>query len=266
MAQQPQQQVSLTALMKSNARLKAAVATAKQVQLPSSQNFAGPPGDYICKFAGLRINQKDSSTFVVLDFRIDGSIDGQKQYNGQSLACLHGLQDSDYSTAEENLERFFADIQRLGIDTADASLEQIEAALKGLVGKHVTIKLVPKKKGAGCYTNIKGLAAAGSSTPPFADEEQDNGSMGNDVNNDLDQVDVTGQSEEWTDELAADEASESEDAKPSEWVGFDVEYKPAKAPKPLKFKVVSADDEAGTVVLERDGKKIKAKFLDLIFE
>ena len=65
MAQQPQPQVSLTALMKSNARLKAAVATAKQVQVPSNQNFAGPPGDYICKFAGLRISQKNNNTYMI---------------------------------------------------------------------------------------------------------------------------------------------------------------------------------------------------------
>jgi hypothetical protein len=264
MAQQPQQQVSLTALMKSNARLKAAVATAKQVQVPSSQNFAGPPGDYICKFAGLRISQKNNNTYMILDFRIDGSVDGQKQYNGQSLACLHGLQDGPNSTAEQNLERFFADIQRLGIDTAEASLEQIEAALKGLVGKLVTMKVVPNKRGDGTYTNIKGLAAAGSTTPPFAEsDDEDSSATADDSGDDASQSDV---SEEWDDELQADAASDEEEAKPSEWVGFDVQYKPLKAPKPLTFKVLSADDAAGTVVLEREGKKIKAKFDDLILE
>jgi 3-oxoacyl-(acyl-carrier-protein) synthase len=76
--------------------------------------------------------------------------------------------------------------------------------------------------------------------------------------------------EEWTEELAEEpEAADEEDAdaefNPSDWVGFDVQYKSPKSPKPLEFKVVEADDEAGTVVLERDGKKIKnVKFTDLI--
>jgi hypothetical protein len=43
-----------------------------------------------------------------------------------------------------------------------------------------------------------------------------------------------------------------------------VSYKPKSAPKPLVFKVVAADDETGEVTLERNGKKVKAKYADLI--
>ena len=81
---------------------------------------------------------------------------------------------------------------------------------------------------------------------------------------------LTGEDDEWSEELAEDEdvpAEEDAEAEfnPSDWVGFEVSYKPSKSPKALTFKVVDADDDAGTVVLERDGKKIKnVKFDDLI--
>jgi hypothetical protein len=119
------------------------------------------------------------------------------------------------------------------------------------------IRVVKRKDGKGNNFYIAGLAAE-------ADDQDFSSPEDTEATDDV--------SDEWSEELeeaAAEEADDTADAAeaefvPSDWVGFEVDYKPAKSPKALTFKVIAADDDAGTVTLERDGKKVKANYADLI--
>lgn len=292
---QQQPNTSLAGLVKANHQLRAAAQVAKKVQ--TQRDFNGPCGDYICRFNGTSINVKDGRSLFILRFAIDGAVEGQGDYNGASLDIVHGLHDDERSSAQQKLERLFADIQRLGIDTAEATLEQIDQALQSLKNRHVTIRLVKNKDpNKSPYRNIRGLAQEGRSEPDYSQPAEDEApappvaaepakrgrkakaapapvdppAPAEDDNWDEVQNDAAApfaESDEWNDELAEAEtqdAAEEPQWNPTDWAGFDVEYKPKNAPKPLKFKVVSGDDAAGTVILERDGRRIRAAFADLI--
>jgi hypothetical protein len=123
------------------------------------------------------------------------------------------------------------------------------------------IRVVKRKDGKGNNFYIAGLAAEA--------DDQDFSSPEDTEGDSADSDDTTDEWSEELDEAAAEEANDTADAAeaefaPSDWIGFDVDYKPAKSPKALTFKVIAADDDAGTVTLERDGKKVKANYADLI--
>jgi len=250
-----QEVTSLAALMKSNARLKKHVEVAKKTT--PQQDYAGPPGEVITKFNRNTIITKEGKTYYILDFKVDGTVAGQEAHNGHRIGILHGLNDESYRTAEQGLDNLMCDLQLLGIDTKDLSLDQIDAAVKASVGKDVTIRVVKRKDGKGNNFRIVGLSAD-------ADDQDYSTPEDTEATDDV--------SDEWSEELeeaAAEEADDTADAAeaefvPSDWVGFEVDYKPAKSPKALTFKVIAADDDAGTVTLERDGKKVKANYADLI--
>jgi hypothetical protein len=247
-----QEVTSLAALMKSNARLKKHVEVAKKTT--PQQDYNGPPGEVIVKFNRNNIITKDGNTYYILDFKVDGTVAGQEQYNGHRIGILHGLTDSQYRTAEQGLDNLMCDLQLMGIDTKDLTLDQIDAGVKATVGKSVLMRVVKRKDGKGNNFYIGGLAADAG--------EQDYSTPETDEAPEAAEAD-----EEWSEELAEEAEAGEEEAEfnASDWIGFEVSYKPAKAPKALAFQVVDADDKDNTVTLERDGKKIKnVKFTDLI--
>ena len=159
-----QEVTSLAALMKSNARLKKHVEVAKKTT--PQQDYAGPPGEVITKFSRNNIITKDGNTYFILDFKVDGTVAGQEQYNGHRIGILHGLNDSQYRTAEQGLDNLMCDLQLMGIDTKDLSLDQIDAAIKSTVGKDIMIRVVKRKDGKGnnfyiCGTGVCRLAKQG---------------------------------------------------------------------------------------------------------
>lgn len=261
---------SIAALMKANARLKKNVEVAKKVV--ARKDYSGPAGDVITKFAAKSCITLDSIPCVILEFRVDGEVPGQEQYNGERIAIFNKFQDDDYGTIESRQAEFFERVQLLGIDTRSMTLEQVDKALDELRkdSPPITIRVVKKAgKGANAsktYTNffISGIAAAATDDVDYSSETDD-------VPADEPAADeVDDASDEWSEELEeaeADAAAETDAAEynPSDWIQFQVSYKPPKAPKPLEFTVIAADDEAGTVTLEKNGKTIKnVKFTDLI--
>lgn len=237
---------SLAQLMKANARLKKHAEVAKKTV--AQRDYTGPLGDVITTFQKVSIITKDGKIYVILDFKVDGSIPGQEDHNGARIGILHGLNDDDYGTIEVYQERLMMDIQRLGVKTADLSIDQIDAALKSLQGKQVTIRVVAGKKDkTKRYFNIVGVAT-GLEAPEFSSE--------------IDEGEPEAEGE-WDNELADPEAAEEEDAltpadyNPSDWIGFEVEYKASRSPIPLSYKVIGADDDKRTLELERDKKKFK---------
>lgn len=258
---------SLTDLMKQNARLKKHAAVAKKVV--AQRDFAGPEGEYICRFEQVVIRKKGDKTYFIMEFKVDGEVEGQEEQNGARLAILHGLHDTERSTLEQALERLMTDIQKFEIDTANMEMDQIDKALKACVGQNVLIRCVKAKKTGqtGFYYNLQGIASAGRETPDYSLSEKSKATQVTTITQIPEDA-----ADEWNEEVAeAEEELAGEDldevsATPSDWIGYPVNYKPAKSPKVLEFTVESADDEAGTVVLVRDGKKLKAKFSDLILD
>lgn len=244
---------SLADLMKSNARLKKHTEVARKTA-PKFKDFTGEPGELITTFKGMRITLKDGVTYVSLNFGIDGPASGQPNQDKCVVGPFHALKDSDRQTMEQAQEQLFVDIQRMGIDTAELSIGDIDKAVTTAVDKSFKLRAVAGKKDPSrFFFNIIGpIGDAPKSAKPAPVVEDDATD------------DAAG--DEWAEAEDADEpaAEAGNDFNPSDWIGFAVEYKPAKAPKALEFQVVDADDDAGTVVLERDGKKVKAKFADLI--
>lgn len=261
---------SIAALMKANARLKKNVEVAKKVV--ARKDYSGPAGDVITKFTAKSCVTLDSIPCVILEFRVDGEVPGQEHYNGERIAIFNKFQDDDYGTIESRQAEFFERVQLLGIDTRSMTLEQVDKALDELRKDSPAIVIrVVKKAGKGAnasktYTNffINGLAAPATDDVDYSTETDE--APADDVV--ADETDDA--SDEWSEELEeaeADAVAETDAAEynPSDWIQFQVSYKPPKAPKPLEFTVVAADDEAGTVTLEKNGKTIKnVKFTDLI--
>lgn len=266
--------MSLKDLMKKNARLRKAAEVAKKTP-PTGGGlnlYNGPAGDLVCKFAGLRQIDKDGNTYVSLDFTVDGNVPGQEKHGGQRIGTLRGLQDTDNSTAEEELNRLFSDIQRLGIETADLPLEQIDDAVAEVVGSQIIVAAVPQKKDPKRLNfYINGPAAAGADDPDYSsssetDEGEDDfapeppqpvkaakGGKG--------KAKPTPEPEpepddDWSDEEALAEGEVSA----SDWIGQQVQYKPKGAKSLLDFTITAADDEEGSVIIERNGKKLKVMF------
>jgi hypothetical protein len=254
---------SLEALMKSNARLNKNVEAAKKVV--ARKDYSGPEGDILVRFSRKVIMVIDSNNCVILEFRVDGDAPGQADYNGERVSLFHKLADDNYGTVESRQAELFEVLQLMGIDTVKLSMSAIDKALEALGrdGTAFTIRVIKKKgKGANAgktYTNYK---LVGINDAPTVTLPSDDGTSFSEADED-----------EWQDELAdepveveeTDEVAEDEGYKPSDWVTYQVSYKPAKSPKPLVFVVKAADDAAGTVTLERDGKILKnVKYDDLI--
>lgn len=257
---------SIAALMKANARLKKNAEVAKKVV--ARKDYTGPAGDVITKFSNKACLTIDNIPCVILEFRIDGEVPGQEDFNGERIAVFNKFNDDEYGTVESRQAEFFERVQLLGIDTRSMTLEQVDKALDDLRkdSPQITVRVVKKQgkgKNAGkTYTNyfISGIASA------VKDDADYSATTDEEVPDDDVPVDEE-VSDEWSEELEEEEPAAEDDAaeySPSDWIGFDVDYKPAKSPKALTFKVIAADDDAGTVTLEKDKKKLKANFADLI--
>jgi len=269
-AKQMAEPTSLAALMKSNARMKKHAAVAAKA-VPK-QDYAGPEGEVVVLFSKKVIVTKDGANYVIFDFNVDGTVEGQEKYASHRIGILFGLADSEYATLEQRLEELYCLIQIMGVKTVDAagkprSIEDIDKDIDALKQKQFKVRCTKSKKNGKMYFDVIGRA-----------DEDDADYSGDTVVDDDDSVEYTDEDtvlsetddeNEWAEEEAEAEAEEAEadasEYNPSDWISFEVEYKPAKAPRPLVFTVVDADDDAGTVVLDREGKKIKnVPFADLI--
>lgn len=242
---------SLTDLMKANANLKKASATAKKAD-PNSRgggfnDYTGPDGEIVCLFDNIRYINTDKGFFVTLNFTVDAKTDGQKQFAGQRCSIMHSLNDTDRQTAAQGLERYYMDLQLMGIHTPSLSESQIDDALTDVKGMQFKLRAVTGKRDANRkFFNIIGI---------ISDMEHDYSD------------DSSSETEEWEQETKAPE-QDAPDAEvmPSEYLGYECSYRPPKAVKALTFVIVDADDEAMTVTLEREGKKLKnVKWDDLSF-
>lgn len=252
---------SISQLMKANAKLRKHADLARKTI--AQRDYVGPAGEVVCTFAKPAIIVKDGKTYYILEFRVDGSVPGQEDHNSARIGIMHSLNDTDRSTAEQGLERLMGDLQCMGIRTADLTIEQIDAAVKKLQNQHFKIRASYGKQRDRLFFNIIGQASIGTDEQDYSSSET-SAAAEHPTDN--------GVSDEWEEDLSEDTEGASddklpvahEDFNPSDWVGFEVTYKPAKSPKALEFKVIAADNATSTMTLERDGKKVKAKYTDVV--
>ena len=250
--------VSLAQLIANNATLKKHAEVARKTV--ANRDFNGPPGEYVCNFSGLMCRTKDGVPFVRIQFKVNGGMEGQEDYNGADMGILHYMQDSEYRTANQVLENLMQDLQRMGISTPDLDFNAITKESDALVGDEFVIRYVKKSSSKRGYFQIVGPAnpsAVADAAP--ADDEED-GEWDDEVAEatETEEDDIPfGEEQEGDDEWDTEdegEEDEGEDYKPSDYVGEEVQWKPPRAKKMVTFTIQDADDEAGTVVLSRNGK------------
>ena len=254
--------VSLADVIKRNQRLKSHAKAATNAV--SNRDYTGPPGDVVCKFDQLRMIEKDGNTYAILNFRVDGGIADQAEHNGAQCSMLHSLSDSERATAEQGLDRLMMDIQRLGIETANRDISDIEKELAAKKGKHFTLSAVLGKSGNGrLYYNIRGVYTAQSE---WKEEEAENEDFDDDDNGVLAVPAKDSDDSEDLDEvedLDTPEAEPEPDYAPSDWIGYECFWTHPKTKKEDVYKVVDANDAEQTVVLEKDGKRVRVKYSDI---
>jgi hypothetical protein len=80
---------------------------------------------------------------------------------GTRFNQAHFLNESEYSTLEENYDRLYSDLQLMGIDTSELELDEMKAAVQELVdaGKCITFNTRANKKSGETRVFIQGEAA-----------------------------------------------------------------------------------------------------------
>lgn len=267
---------SIAALMKNNARLKRNVEVAKKVV--ARKDYSGPAGEVVVRFAAKVVLMIESVPAVILEFRVDGDVPGQADYNGERISIFHKFQDDQWNTVESVQARLYEDLQLMGLDTISMTTEEVDKALDAMkkASPHFTMRVIKKKgKGANAsktYTNYRLVGLVASQDDDYSSDDGLQGDATDDTtdNDDVDDLpddddttdsDTTDDDDddEWEDELSTDDVPSDDAAsteyQPTDWIGYEVQYKPPKAVKAMKFMVTGADDKNQYVILERNGKK-----------
>lgn len=257
-AKQQDGSVSLAQLIANNASLKKHVEVARKTV--ANRDFNGPPGEYVCSFGGLMCREKDSVPFVRIQFKVNGGVEGQEDFNGADMTVLHYIKDSEKRTANQVLESLMQDLQRMGINTPNLDFNDISKAADALTGEDFTIRYVKKSTSKRGYFNIVGPV---HSHPEVAEEstDEDGDEWGEEVaeateteEDDIPFGEEQEGDDEWDTEDESGDEEEGEEYKPSDYIGEEVQWKPPRAKKLSTCTIHDADDEAGTVILSRNGK------------
>ena len=251
-AKQQDGSVSLAQLIANNASLKKHAEVARKTV--ANRDFNGPPGEYICSFGGLMCRTKDDVPFVRIQFKVNGGVEGQEDHNGADMTVLHYIKDSDKRTANQVLESLMQDLQRMGINTPNLDFDAISKAAHAMIGADFTIRYVQKSSSARGYFNIVGPVHSISVAKLAAAEEGDewDEEVAGATKTEADDIPF-GEEQEGDDERDIEEEG-SEEYKPSDYLGEEVQWKPPRAKSLVTFTIHDADDEAGTVVLSANGR------------
>lgn len=270
-AKQQDGSVSLAQLIANNASLKKHAEVARKTV--ANRDFNGPPGEYICSFGGLMCRTKDGVPFVRIQFKVNGGVQGQEDWNGADMGILHYIKDSEYRTANQVLDNLMQDLQRMGINTPTLDFNAISKAADAMIGAEFTIRYVKKSSSARGYFQIVGPV---HSHPEVAEEsaDEDGDEWGEEVaeatETETDDIPFGEEQEgddEWDTEDESGDEEQGEEYKPSDYIGEEVQWKPPRAKKLATCTIHDADDEAGTVTLSRNGKVYgkPVPFDDVIF-
>lgn len=262
--------VSLAQLIAKHASLKKHAEVARKTV--ANRDFNGPPGEYVCSFGGLMCREKDSVPFVRIQFKVNGGVEGQEDFNGADMTVLHYIKDSEYRTANQVLDNLMQDLQRMGINTPNLDFNDISKAADAMVGADFTIRYVKKSGSARGYFQIVGPLHSISVAKLATDEDGDewDEEVAEATETEADDIPFGEEQEgddEWDTEDESGDEEEGEEYKPSDYIGEEVQWKPPRAKKLSTCTIHDADDEAGTVILSRNGKVYgtPVPFDDVIF-
>lgn len=240
---------SLLSTLRSNARLKSHINDAKKTEVKDSRqsnDYTGPDGDVIVRLSGTYVgtHKTDGYLQAILEFSV---IDGE--YADQRMIKYFGFRDSEYGTAEEVLDEYFESLQRLGIETADKTDEEIEAQIDALKTKRTPQKVRVRTKNGRQRVYLNGLATEATTDYTYAEKE----------------VAAPEPEDEWGDTGEPEDTSENAvEGELSDWIGFKVYHKPPRSPKEHEFEVVAVNEETMTMTLSKGGKTIADVPLDKI--
>ena len=250
--------MKLNELMAKNARLQAAGEVARTST--TNREFVGPDGDYVCRFVGMRNATSNSVDYSLLQFRVDGSVSGQGEFNGMSIDLMYYFNNHEKYPDSDKLADLMVSLQKMGVDTPNLTFEEIDEQTEGLRGSHFTLrKKKGKKKGT---VNYSVVGVANSEASDYSSDNSDDDNEWEDEEaeaskDDANQDDIPfgddGTEDDWDDDSEDSEDGEGEYT-PSDWTGYEVQWKPPRAKKLQTFIVHDADDDKRTVILSRDGK------------
>jgi len=239
-------------LMAKNARLRAAEETARTSV--ANREFVGPDGDYVCRFMGMRNATANGVDYSVLQFRVDGSVSGQGEYDGKSIDLMYYFNNHEKYPDSDKLADLMVSLQKMGVDTPNLTIEQIDEQTEGLRGSHFTLRV---KKGKNGRVNFSVVGVANNEVSGYLSDNSDDDNEWEDEEaeaskDDANQDDIPF-GDDWDDDPQGSEDDGGEYT-PSDWTGYEVQWKPPRAKKLQTFTVHDADDENRTVILSRDGK------------
>ena len=244
-------------LMAKNARLRAAQETARTSV--ANREFVGPDGDYVCRFMGMRNATANGVDYSVLQFRVDGSVSGQGEYDGMSIDLMYYFNNHEKYPDSDKLADLMVSLQKMGVDTPNLTIEEIDEQTEGLRLSHSTLRV---KKGKNGRVNFSVVGVANNEASDYSSDNSDDGNEWEDEEaeaskDDVNQDDIPfgddDTEDDWDDDSEDSEDDEGEYT-PSDWTGYEVQWKPPRAKKLQTFIVHDADDDKRTVILSRDGK------------
>jgi len=245
-------------LMAKNARLRAAQETARTSV--ANREFVGPDGDYVCRFMGMRNATANGVDYSVLQFRVDGSVSGQGEYDGMLIDLMYYFNNHEKYPDSDKLADLMVSLQKMGVDTPNLTFEEIDEQTEGLRGSHFTLrKKKGKKKGT---VNYSVVGVANSEASDYSSDNSDDDNEWEDEESeaskdDANQDDIPFGDDDTDDDWDEDsEGSEDDEGEytPSDWTGYEVQWKPPRAKKLQTFTVHDADDDKRTVILSKNGK------------
>ena len=244
-------------LMAKNARLRAAQETARTSV--ANREFVGPDGDYVCRFMGMRNATANGVDYSVLQFRVDGSVSGQSEYDGMSIDLMYYFNNHEKYLDSDKLADLMVSLQKMGVDTPNLTIEEIDEQTEGLRLSHFTLRV---KKGKNGRVNFSVVGVANSDASDYSSDNSDDDNEWEDEEaeaskDDADQDDIPfgdDDTENDWDEDSEDSEDDEGEYTPSDWTGYEVQWKPPRAKKLQTFIVHDADDDKRTVILSRDGK------------
>lgn len=240
-------------IINKDARLRKNMETAKKTVAVGE--FNGPDGDYVCNLKRFTAYEKDNITSVIFEFR---TVEDGSEYGNKKIVIFIKLDDGPLYTAEEAQGLMFQYIQLMGIDT-NRKQKEIESDLTALTDNETQIivrKKTTHKKKDGKSIDYKNYSIIGVNESPIEVVNTESNTPFDDTNETLEAGEAA-EVDEWGEAEAAEPAAEETVTyKPSDYVGYDCQYKGKDC------EILEATDEDNTVVIKdkKTGRKLKVTF------
>ena len=127
--------------------------------------YKGPDGELMCHLKKLSHLSKDGKDMALFEFAVAPG----EQYEGDKLVIVHVFADNSAFSAEDNLARFFSDVQQLGIGTEGKEPSAIEKDIDRKIAKKTLFKIAVTDSTAK-YPNVEIVGPVEGEDVPVEDE------------------------------------------------------------------------------------------------